>query len=926
MRNRRLFLKNAAATTSGLLGLSFISASKVKNDDTVMACGPDAPTAAGSAISTKKSGLWSDPSTWNGQIPGPGDTPVINAGHKVVLDLGFTSIAGMTVNGTLQFNPTKTAKLVTTKNVVVQGLLDLSPATFNVVHLLKFIDINESDFVGGGMTVLDSDTGLWVMGSGKLNINGTPKTSWTNATSGVKAGATSFSVLDATGWNVGDEIMIVPTEKPGFYTQDWIDSTGTLVDSFMPKFEVRIITQIKGNQISFAQPLRFNHLAVTSSVTSQSNVTTTKNWFPEVANLTRNVQIQGSKDTGDSYTAYKRSHIFICSSVAQQIKYLECKYLGPRKLQGKSRPQLITGRYGIHFHHCDDGSQGSLVEGCALINIGSRCYVPHVSNGVTMRNNIAFNALEEAFWWDWQDISHNTTWQNNLLAAIRLNGTSNNCTGMALGQGDNNIARGNVAVYANGGIEHNGGGAFSWLTDAEGVWIFENNLAHSCVTGIFVWQNSSHNHTIVNYSSYNCHEGVEHGAYGNCYIYTGGVHHNSKIFIEAVSGNTYGTVFKDTIFDAAGDDYCVKAVDSPIPSNSDATNKFINCVFRNYKKAPLQLASLLPDSNLQKQFKQIDLIICDIPWGTGYVMDDTDLYTLKDNSRIRIQPSAGQPVQTIKSGGKYISTNISRFAAQTWNYGTGLKGDYYNGSNFDSFAFSRVDSMIMFQQWSYDKALSPNGVHHLITGDQYSIQWTGSIMPQFTENHTFFLQGSGGHRLWIDGRLILDSWFEKPDDSTTYQSSVISLTSGKQYNIVLKHFNTTGKRGCLLYWQSQSMRVISNIPQCQLYPTPVSQTFQAAGPTSSTIADGQLKNAIITSLFVTAYPNPSPSTFSVQLKSNNDSPITLLLHDVTGRQVALYENINNNSTLKVGDSLQKGTYFLTAVQNDVTKHLTLIKL
>ena len=43
-----------------------------------------------------------------------------------------------------------------------------------VTHTLRFVGIDERDFVGGGMDVLESDVGLWVMGSGRLDIRGEP--------------------------------------------------------------------------------------------------------------------------------------------------------------------------------------------------------------------------------------------------------------------------------------------------------------------------------------------------------------------------------------------------------------------------------------------------------------------------------------------------------------------------------------------------------------------------------------------------------------------------------------------------------------------------------------------------------------------------------------------------------------------------------
>jgi hypothetical protein len=49
---------------------------------------------------------------------------------------------------------------------VLVGRLRMTPSRRDVVHLLRFLDVDEGAFIGGGIQVLDSDVGLWVAGHG----------------------------------------------------------------------------------------------------------------------------------------------------------------------------------------------------------------------------------------------------------------------------------------------------------------------------------------------------------------------------------------------------------------------------------------------------------------------------------------------------------------------------------------------------------------------------------------------------------------------------------------------------------------------------------------------------------------------------------------------------------------------------------------
>ena len=127
---------------------------------------------------------------------------------------------------TLRFDPSKNVTLELRGNLVVRGTLEMKPNK-GVRHILRFVDIDETRFVGGGMTVLSSDVGLWVMGNGKLDIRGDPRAGWNN------------TGHDAT-WKSSDEILTTPFQ-PGDTTTfaRYQGGTGSSPGGHLPPSRVR---------------------------------------------------------------------------------------------------------------------------------------------------------------------------------------------------------------------------------------------------------------------------------------------------------------------------------------------------------------------------------------------------------------------------------------------------------------------------------------------------------------------------------------------------------------------------------------------------------------------------------------------------------------------------------------------------------------
>ncbi|MBL0361013.1 MAG: hypothetical protein IPP70_08135 [Elusimicrobia bacterium] len=90
-------------------------------------------------------------------------------------------------------------------------------------------------------------------------------------------------------------------------------------------------------------------------------------------------------------------------------------------------------------------------------------------------------------------------------------------------------------------------------------------------------------------------------------------------------------------------------------------------------------------------------------------------------------------------------------ACATAPAGRGLFGAYYNNPDFTDLRMTRVDPKIKFN-WIH---LSPD---LSLGSDTFSVRWTGSVTPRYSESYTFHVEADDGVRLWVDGQLIIDQW------------------------------------------------------------------------------------------------------------------------------------------------------------------------
>lgn len=460
------------------------------------------------ATATPRIAYWSDPATWGGLVPAPGDDVVLT--RDVVLDADVT-VGTLTIpaGATLTFEHTRNLTLQASGNIVVEGTLQIRPVE-DVTHTVRFIDVDESAYIGGGMTPLESDVGLWVMGPGVLDIAGTEKTSWVRATCNVPAGTSTITLATTpVGWRAGDSIVIAPTGG--------IDNTGG--------YDRLTIAAINGPTISLSAPLTFSHPYV--------DVCSGFGYGAEVINLTRNTVIEG--------TPGGRAHVFMMPDTPQHISHVELRHLGPRQPSDRYTAGVV-GRYPLHIHMAGDGTRGSTITGVVVHDCGNKAFVPHLSNGITFTGCTAHDTYDNAFWWDVGDESHDIVWQSCVGSLVRADPVFRGYSldAFTLGQGNGNKL---IDCTAVGVLGNANAGGISWPEGATSAWevtrvVAHNNRRH----GFTVWQNSPVPHLTTDFiCAHNGGAGISHGAYRNIYQYDNAwlfANKQSSIILHALSRDT----------------------------------------------------------------------------------------------------------------------------------------------------------------------------------------------------------------------------------------------------------------------------------------------------------------------------------------------------------------------------------------------------
>ena len=228
--------------------------------------------------------------------------------------------------------------------------------------------------------------------------------------------------------------------------------------------------------------------------------------------------------------------------------------------------------------------------------------------------------------------------------------------------------------------------------------------------------------------------------------------------------------------------------------------------------------------------------------------------------------------------------------------GTGLTGSYYS-NQFKTFnnpaTLVRADATVNFN-WGNG---SPDPG---ISADHFTVRWTGAVQPPLGDTYTFYTTTDDGVRLWINERLIIDSWV---DQGPTERSGSITLVGQQRYNIRMEYYENGGGAVATLSWGNPSMSKVI-IPQNQLYPaTNPPPVVSVTGPTNGSTYTASASVTVSASA-VSAFNNLGAVNFYAS---------STFLGGATNSSGG-----RSNSLTLTATGLAAGSYALTAVASDLT--------
>ena len=138
----------------------------------------------------------------------------------------------------------------------------------------------------------------------------------------------------------------------------------------------------------------------------------------------------------------------------------------------------------------------------------------------------------------------------------------------------------------------------------------------------------------------------------------------------------------------------------------------------------------------------------------------------------------------------WVSANDGMELISEEYYPHGVKAEYFSGINFEGTPNIRTEKWI-----NYDPANVPPDP--MIPSSPMSARWSGLIRPPLTGEYTLTLKADDACRVVLNG----DELFGLDRDKHSNEEVSVYLEAGKDYNIVVEHFNDRDAAIAQLKWR-----------------------------------------------------------------------------------------------------------------------------
>jgi hypothetical protein len=334
--------------------------------------GPVAPAPPSPAAATAPPERWSDPATWGGAPPGPGDTVRIPAGRTVLLDADAT-VAGIEVGGTLLVEDARDIALETDWMLLRGGDFRVGSPEDPFEHdftLTLSGDDPGLDLSLDGLEIVDDTAFLMAMGEdARLEMHGAEatKAAWTRLSATAPAGAREIRLAEAPGWEAGDRIAVAPTDF------DPREAETARIEAVLPD----------GRTLTLDRPLAHAHFGELQSF-SNGERTWTLDTRAEVGLLSRNIRIEGDAESPEDGLG---GHVMAMAGAEMRLSGVELAHMGQA-----GEP----GRYPVHWHMTGDAS-GQYIRDSAIHHSHNRAVTLHGTQFARVENTVAYDIVGHAY-------------------------------------------------------------------------------------------------------------------------------------------------------------------------------------------------------------------------------------------------------------------------------------------------------------------------------------------------------------------------------------------------------------------------------------------------------------------------------------------------------------------------------------------------
>ncbi|MDO7845252.1 PA14 domain-containing protein [Hymenobacter sp. M29] len=161
--------------------------------------------------------------------------------------------------------------------------------------------------------------------------------------------------------------------------------------------------------------------------------------------------------------------------------------------------------------------------------------------------------------------------------------------------------------------------------------------------------------------------------------------------------------------------------------------------------------------------------------------------------------------------------------AQAQPAGNGLRGDYYEGTDFEKFVLTRRDATINFN-WGQQPP-APG-----LPAEQFSVRWTGWLVPPASGKYIFHVTVDDGIRLWLNDRMLLNEWRGQVQSNYT---ATVELRAGEPYRLRVDYCQYSFDTRVFVTWElpasltaaSSSWRNLWGVAAEKPGPRPISTAY-----------------------------------------------------------------------------------------------------